>query len=149
MRIQHIESFDVVGFSVRTKNVDEMEPSTAKIGALWNKFYTDAVSHLSSKTKIYGVYTNYQSDFMGSFDVIACADTLKVGILKESRKVTIEPGNYLKFSASGQMPQAVSDLWGEVWRYFNSSECSHVRSYTTDFEYYKSESDVEIFIAVN
>ena len=43
MNIQHIESFEVTGFSIRTTNADEMDASTAKIGRLWGKFYSNAL----------------------------------------------------------------------------------------------------------
>lgn len=148
MKIQDIASIELVGFRVRTKNEDEMEPSTAKIGALWHKFYTQAAPQLANGSKVYGVYTNYESDFTGLFDVVACSDTLTLENLKDASKVTIQSGKYLVFSTQGKLPQAVTDLWGEIWRYFNSSDCPHTRAYTTDFEFYKSENEVEISIAI-
>ncbi|EEY45345.1 bacterial transcription activator [Vibrio cholerae] len=54
----------------------------------------------------------------------------------------------MTFSATGEMPQVVIELWGDVWRYFGSESCPYKRAYTTDFEYYKSASEVEISIAI-
>ena len=57
-------------------------------------------------------------------------------------------GKYVTFSASGEMPQTLIDLWGEVWSYFSAENCLYERAYTTDFEYYKSAHEVEVSIAV-
>jgi predicted transcriptional regulator YdeE len=148
MKIQKIEGFEVVGFSVRTRNEDEMNPSTAKISALWNKFYSDASLKLTTESQVYGVYTNYESDYTGPFDVVACSNMLTTETLKESTKISIRSGKYLTFSAKGEMPKAVMDLWTEIWNYFNSPDCVHSRTYTTDFEHYKDADEIEISIAI-
>lgn len=148
MNISEINGFEVTGFVVRTTNADEMNPMTAKIGNLWEKFYLNAAPKLTDKSKVYGLYTNYESDFTGAFDVIACSDTLSAQLLSESVKTKVSSGKYVTFSATGEMPQVVIDLWSEVWNYFASEHCPHERAYTTDFEYYKSANSVEISIAV-
>lgn len=148
MEIQEIAGFKVTGFSVRTQNSDEMDPNTAKIGHLWEKFYSEAFAKLTPESNVYGVYTHYDSDFMGMFDVIACTNTPLLDELNEVVKAEVEPGKYLTFSAQGEMPQAVINLWGDIWAYFDSSDCAHARAYTADFEYYKSENEVEISIAI-
>ncbi|MCR9816756.1 GyrI-like domain-containing protein [Vibrio parahaemolyticus] len=122
MKISEINGFEVTGFVIRTTNAGEVNPSTAKIGELWAKFYSNAAPKLNEKSKVFGIYTNYESDFTS--------------------------GKYVTFAASGEMPQAVIDLWGKVWSYFSSENCLYKRAYTTDFEYYKSAHEVEIFIAV-
>ncbi|MCE0495452.1 GyrI-like domain-containing protein [Vibrio salinus] len=148
MNICEVTGFDVTGFAIRTTNADEMNPSTAKIGDLWAKFYANAMPELNEKSKVYGVYTNYESDFSGAFDVIACSDTVLPEKVSDSVRAGVVSGQYVRFSATGEMPQVVIDLWGEVWRYFGSENCAHERAYTTDFEYYKSANEIEIFIAV-
>ncbi|BCK33303.1 hypothetical protein VCSRO96_3123 [Vibrio cholerae] len=148
MNISEMDSFDVTGFVIRTTNADEVSPSTAKIGELWARFYANAAPKLNEKSKVFGLYTNYESDFTGAFDVIACSDTLSPEILPDSVKVTVASGKYVTFSSTGEMPQVVIELWGDVWRYFGSESCPYKRAYTTDFEYYKSASEVEISIAI-
>ncbi|NAW91001.1 MULTISPECIES: GyrI-like domain-containing protein [unclassified Vibrio] len=148
MNISEINAFDATGFVVRTTNTDETNPMTAKIGNLWEKFYLNAAPELTEKSKVYGLYTNYESDFTGSFDVIACSDTLSPHLLSESVKANVSSGKYVTFSATGEVPQVVIDLWHEVWSYFAFENCPHERAYTTDFEYYKSANYVEIYIAV-
>lgn len=148
MNISEIKGFEVTGFVIRTTNADEENPSTAKIGNLWSTFYANAAPKLDERSKVYGLYTHYESDFTGAFDVVACADTLSPEKLPDSVKFSIASGKYITFSATGEMPKVVIDLWREVWNYFSAENCPHERAYTTDFEFYKSADEIEISIAV-
>ncbi len=148
MKTLEIDMVNVSGIAVRTTNENEMKPSTARIANLWQKFYADVMPKLPEGAKIYGVYTNYQSDYMGEFDVIACSDAFQPDQLPDSIQTKIQSGKYLVFTAEGEMPQIVIDLWGKIWTYFQSDNCSYQRAYTTDFEYYKSENEIEIYIAL-
>jgi predicted transcriptional regulator YdeE len=148
MENRAVSGFDVVGFSTRTKNEDESNPSTAKIGQLWDIFYSQAASKLGADSLAYGVYCNYETDHSGMFDVFACSDSKALQELSGTRDLSIEPGQYLTFSATGKMPQAVIDLWAEVWNHFSADNCEHTRAYTTDFECYKSANEVEISISI-
>lgn len=148
MQTQQIEKFTVFGFKTQTKNQDEMTAETAKIGPLWQRFFAQAAPRLQPTSKVYGVYSGYESDFNGSFDVYAAANTLSAQDVAGLEAVEIQAGNYLVFSAEGELPQACIDLWGEVWRYFQSEEAQYQRAYTTDFEYYSGEQSISIYIAV-
>jgi len=152
MKVEEIQSFQVAGFCVRTKNSNEINPSTAKIGALWNRFNSDVGKILSETSKVYGVYTNYESDVMGEFDIIAGADTLVGKNIEDTTTITVKTGKYLVFSAKGEMPIVCINLWGEVWNYFDTDNCQHKRAYTTDFELYKgfslTETELGIYIAI-
>ena len=148
MQTQQIEKFTVFGFKTRTKNQDEREAETAKIGPLWQRFFAQAAPRLQPTSKVYGVYSGYESDFNGSFDVYAAANTLSTQDVAGLEAVEIQAGNYLVFSAEGELPQACIDLWGEVWRYFQSEEAQYQRAYTNDFEYYSGEQSISIYIAV-
>ncbi|OAJ94181.1 GyrI-like domain-containing protein [Vibrio bivalvicida] len=149
MEIQKIAGTELAGFSVTTTNVDEQKPATAKIGKLWEHFYSQALPNLCPESRVYGVYTNYESDFNGAYDVIACSDTLHNGTDGSFVKAHIEAGSYLVFSAEGEFPQAVINLWQVIWNYFANDDCQHKRAYTTDFEFYKSAQEIEIYIAVH
>ncbi|MEZ8018107.1 GyrI-like domain-containing protein [Vibrio splendidus] len=155
MKVEMIEAVKAYGFSVRTNNTDEIDPAKAKIGQLWQGFFDQVFPKLTPDSKVYGVYTNYESDFTGEFDVVACTNVLADQNLDDLFKTAdnfveteIQAGKYLTFSAEGELPQAVIDLWGEVWTYFNALDCPHIRAYTTDFEFYKGETEVEISIAI-
>lgn len=137
-----INSKTIVGFKTRTNNADEMKPDTQKIGALWRRF----ISEVAPSFPHYGVYHNYDSDFKGTYDLIA-------GIEDEPNEpfdsVTIKEGKYLKFSAKGELHQAVMQCWEQVWAYFQDPSIDEKRVYETDFEVYRSMDEVEIYVGVH
>ena len=136
------------GLQVRTKNVDEMNPETQKIAPLWGRFFTEILPTLgTTPPQLYGVYSNYESDAFGEFDVLAGADVLEKS--DGLKSVTVEAGNYLVFTAKGELPQAVIETWGQVWAYFEDPSIDEKRAFKTDFELYKSETEAEIYIGVN
>lgn len=137
----------ILGLKTRTKNSNEMNPKMAKIGALWQNFFTNIIPTLESTTSLfYGVYTNYESDSMGEFDILVGVE--EVSTSDEMSMVTLEEGTYLCFKAKGELPQAVIATWGEIWAYFSDEHCKDVRVYKTDFEKYISEDQAEIYIGV-
>ena len=146
MFVTDINQKTIKGIKVRTKNADEMSPDTSKISGLWQRFYTDVAQHLEKEAAVLGVYCNYESDFTGEFDVLAGSDVLENDVANDS--VTIQAGRYLVFEGNGSMPQAVIDTWSRIWEYFSSNEPEYTRAYTTDFELYKSDCEIQIFIAI-
>lgn len=146
MYITHINEKKVIGIKVRTKNADEMISEISKISGLWHQFYADIAPQLERDANIFGVYSNYESDFTGEFDVLAGSDIFKSDIERDS--VTIQAGKYLVFDGKGSTPQVVSDTWSKIWNYFGSDVSGHIRAYTTDFELYKSDSHIQIFISI-
>ncbi len=137
----------ITGLKIRTKNSDEMNPDVAKIGLLWQSFFLDIVPTLKeTNVPTYGVYTNYESDAMGEFDVLVGVENLPIS--DELSSVTLKEGKYLCFESKGEMPQAVIETWGEIWNYFSDENCKEKRAYGTDFELYLSESEAEIYIGV-
>ena len=137
----------ITGLKTRTKNSDEMNPEVAKIGSLWQNFFAELVPTLENPTvPMYGVYTNYESDAMGEFDLLVGVENLKAS--DKLNTVTLEEGNYLCFESKGEMPQAIIDTWGDIWAYFSDENCTEKRAYGTDFELYLSQSEAEIYIGV-
>jgi predicted transcriptional regulator YdeE len=145
MEITRVESIDVKGIAVRTDNASEMDATTAKIGAMWEQFYSEIAPSLKSGANVYGLYTNYESDHNGAFDVVACSNDVEAPNVSCYQ---VQAGSYAVFKGTGQMPQVVIELWGQVWEYFESANCQHKRAFNTDFELYKSENDVELYISV-
>ncbi len=146
MKPVKVDSKTLYGLSVRTRNADEMNLETAKIGNLWQRFYEQVTPEMKAGAKIYGVYYNYESDAGGEFSVLAGADQL-LDTQHDLEKITIEGGEYLMFEGHGEMPQTVINTWTEIWGYF-AENTEHKRAYTTDFEEYKSEDEVAIYIAI-
>ena len=138
------ESKVIYGLKVRTKNEDEMNPQTAKIGKMWGEYFSTIAPTLAQGTEAYGVYANYESDAFGEFDVFS-GSVVENATLE---KVTLEAGNYLCFKVDGELPQAVIDTWGEIWAYFADENCKEKRIFKTDYELYLGESEAEIYIGV-
>lgn len=146
MYLKEIEAISLSGVAVRTSNQDEMTSSKAKIGDLWAQFYSQLGSQLIERSNVYGVYTQYESDFSGQYSVYAAADTIENN--GDLATITIEAGSYLVFSSQGEIPQSVIALWGNIWEYFSNIDSPYERAYTTDFEHYKSPTSVDIYISI-
>jgi predicted transcriptional regulator YdeE len=145
MKKVHLKSKTIHGLTTRTKNEDEMNPQTQKIAPLWGRFFTEIIPTLTPETKSYGVYSNYESDAFGEFDVMVGVDNTADTELKT---VKLAEGDYLCFEVKGELPQAVIVTWGEVWGYFADENCKEKRAFKTDFELYLSESEAEIYIGI-
>ena len=142
-----LENRTIIGLKVRTKNEDEMNPNTQKIGSLWQNFFTNIMPSLGeTPPPLYGVYSNYESDANGEFDVLVGAESVE--LLDAREKVILEEGTYLCFKAKGELPQAVIETWGEIWAYFSDENSKEKRAYRTDFELYLSKDEAEIYIGV-
>ena len=146
MEIKQIESFTLKGLSTRTTNASELEPSTAKIGALWESFFTELAPNLSTNSNPYGVYYSYESGAEGEFNVLAGAEFKEMD--SPLAEVTIESGKYLLFTREGEMPTAVIGAWKEIWEYFTGTDCEYTRLCKTDFEKYIGPNKVEVYIGI-
>jgi predicted transcriptional regulator YdeE len=142
---QHRDAFAVAGLTIRTTNDEEIDPATARIGALWGRFFADprlqAPPHRTDHAHNYGVYSNYESDALGAFDVTAGVAVAQGGTAQ------VEAGDYLVWSGDGEMPQAVLGAWQRIWAYFEAHPEVR-RRYVSDFEAYTSPTDVKVYIGV-
>ena len=61
-----VPAFSVAGVAVRTCNRDEAQPERARIGALWDQFFTESWARQlpgpGADGRLYGVYSAYESD---------------------------------------------------------------------------------------
>lgn len=141
-----------VGLKTRTTNALEMDPGTARIGKLWEQAYAtnvfDTIPQRLDDATPMAVYTDYDSDHHGEYALLVGAGVASIDHLPEGlHALTIPGGLYLAFTATGSMPQAVIDVWGEVWRYFDN-ETPYTRLYTCDVEHYEAADTVTVYIAV-
>lgn len=146
------DAFTATGVEVRTDNAREMNPATARIAGLWQRFFQENVpGKLPDKKPAgvpLGIYTDYESDHTRGYTLIAGVATTQAGAAPAGmRTVTVPAGKYLVFTASGPMPQALIETWGAVWNYFSSNP-RYARAFTTDFEEYLSDDKVAVYIAV-
>ena len=142
-----LENKTIIGLKARTKNEDEMNPKVAKIGALWQNFFENIIPLLGeTPPPLYGVYSNYESDAHGEFDVLVGAESVE--LTDDREKIILKEGTYLCFESKGEMPQAVIDTWAKIWAYFSDDNCQEKRTYGTDFELYLNQNEAEIYIGV-
>ncbi|MBN8753441.1 MULTISPECIES: GyrI-like domain-containing protein [Variovorax] len=143
---QHVDAFRVSGLTVRTTNREESDPATARLGALWGRFFGEetyaSTPNRTADTRIFGVYSAYESDANGAFDV-----TAGVVVTDGEGSIPIEAGNYLVFNGQGEMPQMVISTWQRIWQYFEAHP-NVARSYRSDFEAYEGPDKVAIHIGV-
>ena len=144
---RHQDAFQVAGITVRTTNREENAPDTARIGALWRRFFGEqtyaSTPHRTSDTRIFSVYSAYESDAHGAFDV-----TAGVAVSGGANSVAVEAGDYLVFTGQGEMPQMVIATWQRIWHYFETHP-DVARSYRSDFEAYEGPDKVAIHIGVS
>jgi predicted transcriptional regulator YdeE len=145
------KGFKIIGISTRTTNKDNQ--SAQDLGKLWERFYSKnifaAIPNKISKD-ILTVYTDYKSDYTDEYTTIigvrvSTIDNIPDGMIGRE----FEAENFQKYIAKGEMPNAVIEIWIDIWR----SDKELNRKYTYDFEVYKERSpygedtEVEIFIA--
>lgn len=147
--IAHLSSFHVAGLTVRTNNRDESTQDSAKIPDLWGRFFSDNVAEKIPQrvpdAPIVGVYSNYESDASGAYDVTAGVSVSTPN--RDFDNVEIQAGKYMVFEARGTMPAAVIQTWGAIWAYFEEHPQVQ-RSYATDFESYGGPDEVKIHIGI-
>ncbi|MEO8249484.1 MAG: GyrI-like domain-containing protein [Burkholderiales bacterium] len=143
---EHIDAFAVAGLTVRTTNREEIDPNTQRIGALWGRFFSESLPDKTpgrtSDARIHGVYSNYELDAHGPFDL-----TCGVAVEPRADAVPIEAGDYLVFRGAGPMPQTVIAAWQRIWQYFGEHP-QVVRRFVSDFETYEGSDAVAIHIGV-
>jgi predicted transcriptional regulator YdeE len=144
-----IDAFSVTGFQARTTNAAEQNPHTGKIGGLWQQFFGSSL--FQPTAGVVGVYSNYESDAFGAFDVTAGvpSEAIASGTAPaNTQTVQIQAGQYLVFRGKGAMPQAVIDAWIQVWQHFGLPRTDVARVYATDFEQYIAADEVAVHIGV-
>ena len=139
MKVMTIDSFSVSGPNVRTNNASEAG-GAGKLAGLWTSYYE---SHPPSSERVYGVYSDYESDASGDYTVTAGTRTSSAG----DAVVVVKPGSYLVFPATGQMPGAIVDAWKAVWAFFSQDQ-PYERAFETDFEQYDGPTSAAIYIGV-
>lgn len=150
MQIKQVEERIIYGISTKTSNEKEMNPKTAKIGKIWEKFNDTVKVDYKNNQRVYGVYYNYESDENGEFSVLAGYETSDYGL----DSIKIQKGKYLVFNkilnenSYKAKIDAIIDTWGRIWGYFSNEHSKYKRAYKTDFEYYKNQNEIEIYISI-
>ncbi|WP_442265628.1 GyrI-like domain-containing protein [Tenacibaculum sp. ZS6-P6] len=152
MNKTQIDSFNIIGIKTRTTNADMQ--AAKDIPALWQKFMDDNIANkVENKlnNKVYAVYTNYESDYTGAYDIIIGCEVDVLGEIPENMiGIQIPNCNYEAFSVKGKLKDnIVYNKWIEIW---NSTID---RKYKADFEIYPEhtnetdDTEVKIYISIN
>jgi len=156
----------LMGLSVRTRNQDEFNPETAKIGKLFGQFLSQNISnqipHRKNPGVIFSTYTNYESDYQGAYTYFIGEEVSDFGNISNTpeglEKLMIPASRYLKFTTSpGKLPDIVISAWQEIWGMAESQYLKNInleRIYQADFEIYdhrcadSSQAIVDIYLGV-
>ncbi|WP_103070446.1 GyrI-like domain-containing protein [Aquimarina sediminis] len=145
-----MNSFEVVGISVRTSNQDGK--AKKDIGELWGKFMSEnmyeKIPNVTDQT-IYAVYTDYEGDHTKPYTTILGYRVHNLEEIPEGMVgKKIESASYHKFIAKGDLTDnAVIDQWKKIW------DMDMKRTYTSDFETYGEKAidptngETEIYIS--
>jgi len=147
MHVIQVNEKTIFGLVSRTNNENEINPKLGKIAGLVQKFDASVGVNYRNGARVYTVYSEYETDSSGNYSVLVGTDKVESSTV-ELKNVKIQEGNYLVFSAQGQVPNIVFETWSKIWNYFESENCPHIRAYSTDFEFYKSQNEIEIHIAI-
>ncbi|POA30917.1 MULTISPECIES: GyrI-like domain-containing protein [unclassified Pseudomonas] len=144
-----VSPFRVSGLRVRTFNSAEQQAATARIGPMWQRFFAeglfDKIANKKPDSPAYGVYSSYESDASGAFDVTAGVAVNEAAPGYES--IEVQGGQYLVFEAKGPMPGCVIEAWGSIWAYFEANP-QVKRRFATDFEAYTGPESVAVHIGI-
>lgn len=152
-RLEERAEMQAIGIEVRTTNREEMDPSTARIGRLWERFlredFAAAIPDRTPGGALLGIYTRYETDHNGPYTLIVGAEVNGLGATPSGMTgVTVPAGRYRVFAARGPMPKALIDAWGAIWGYFPTA-AGEERAFTTDYEVHREGGDgADICIAV-
>lgn len=137
----------IIGLAVETTN--QGGQAMRDLGELWQRFIQENIPQkIVNKVNncVYCIYTDYESDYTGNYTAIIgvavnSLERIPTGLVGR----TFEGGNFLIYEAIGEMPQAVGEVWNNIW----SKDAALNRLYTYDYEVYgENEKGVNIYIAV-
>jgi predicted transcriptional regulator YdeE len=127
-----------------------MAAAGSRIGPLWQSFMNggaDSIPEALDAASTYSVYTGYETDHTGAYDVILGR---RVHDPSEApagmRGISIPAGRYLLFRAAGRSVPDIQAAWRGVYDYF-AGDSAPRRAFTYDFEKHSSDG-VEVYIAV-
>jgi predicted transcriptional regulator YdeE len=139
----------VEGLVIRTSNEDAN--MVKDIGTLWQRFFAEGTyqSIVNKRNdKSIGLYTNYESDVAGAYDMMVCCEVLgEVPLPIGVRMRKIPSGKYAKFVIHGDVQKVVGEFWTKLW----SMDLD--RKYGCDFEEYQSgcemnNAEIHIYISL-
>lgn len=129
MKLVEMDEKKIIGLSTRTTNAKEMDRSTGRIGPLWKEFDEKVEVDYKKGGRVYGVYSDYESDASGEYSILAGTDQLDAHSSVKLEEIVIPGGKYLVFPAKGDIPGIVIATWAKSGSTFqgktrNTSVCT-------------------------
>jgi predicted transcriptional regulator YdeE len=143
-RVEQVESFTVVGLTVRTNNLKEANGQGA-IPQLWqNAIQNNTLDQIPNKASdgIVVVYSDYSGDNTGDYNYtlgyrVTSADKVPDGMVAR----TVHAGKYSAITSETGPPQEVIPaLWQRIAQ-MTPQQLGGTRAYQTDFETYGDITD--------
>lgn len=158
VKIERKGLFLVEGIHVRTSNMDESDPSMARIPGLWQRFYAEGIIERVQNRlddSVFAIYHDYESDQTGAYGLLlGCAVMTARGGHTGLVLTEVPAQRYaVVTSQKGQMPGIIVDAWRWVWS-AKPEELGGRRAFLADFEVYDQRSadpanaEVEIWIGL-
>lgn len=141
----------IIGIACRTSNAPDAGPRD--IPQLWAQFFQEGtLNKIPNKLSntIIALYCDYEGDYTKPYSlVIGCPVSSCEEIPEAMVAKTIPQGQYCRFSAVGEHPQALVQTWNKIWQ---NSDLK--RTYIADFEVYSekfsnSPQEVEVMIGIH
>lgn len=139
-KLIELPELTVVGLTVRTQNINEMEPAKAKIGPLhekyWSKKMANLIPHRKNPGRTYSIYTEYDTDEHGEYTYLLGEAVNQIeGELPEGFKaVKIKSSRYQQFITDlGPIPDIIINAWRQIWL-LSDKDFGGKRAYQADFE---------------
>jgi len=138
-----------IGLPLKTNN----EECSSAMPAHKEKFFRENIpSKIPNKVNrdILAVYTDYEGDYTKPYSWILGCEVSRLDDVPEGLVGKVIPeSKYAIFTTQGQFPQGLIAAWQTIW------QANLSRSYTTDFEVYRSDFDpeknpeVKVYIAID
>jgi predicted transcriptional regulator YdeE len=128
----------IIGIKTRTKN--DMGKPNLEIMNLWNQFMSEnIIEKIPNKVNqdIYSIYTDYESNFMGEYNLILGLSVTSLDHIPEGMiGRQFDDEKFKIYEAKGSMPGAVINTWVEIWK----NDAALNRKYSYDYEIYNEKS---------
>lgn len=141
------ESF-LIGLELRTNN----EECSLAMPAHKDRFFKENISSkIPNKINgdILALYTDYEGDYTKPYSwILGCEVSTLEQIPEGLVGKEISPSKYAVYTTKGEFPQGLITVWQDIWK------SNLPRSYTSDFEVYRSDFDpqqnpeVKVYIAI-
>ena len=137
-----------IGLELKTDN----EKCSSAMPAHKDKFFEQNIpAKIPNKANgdILALYTDYEGDYTKPYSWILGCEVSSLDEIPEGLVGKVIPeSKYAVFTTQGEFPQGLIDAWQAVWK------SNFLRSYTSDFELYRSDfnpqknPEVKVYIAI-